>query len=183
MFAARQAFSQASRRTFSSSSRQVCAPRTELLLISLCYVAMIAIEASNRGHANMIIGVEGDCPRCCRWYRTAVVAASEAQPQSYQALSLRYPPGSRYVQISRDITQNPNVSLQVSLPISATSTPRARYDAIAEVALEPPADTHKVIGHEATPSGLAEALKGADIVVIPAGVPRKPGMTRDGRRR
>jgi malate dehydrogenase len=26
---------------------------------------------------------------------------------------------------------------------------------------------------------LAEALKGAKIVVIPAGVPRKPGMTRD----
>ena len=38
----------------------------------------------------------------------------------------------------------------------------------------------KVTGHEATPSGLAEALKGAEIVVIPAGVPRKPGMTRDG---
>mmetsp|Transcript_11776 Transcript_11776/g.14651 ORF Transcript_11776/g.14651 Transcript_11776/m.14651 type:complete len:349 (-) Transcript_11776:143-1189(-) len=27
--------------------------------------------------------------------------------------------------------------------------------------------------------GLAEALTGADLVVIPAGVPRKPGMTRD----
>lgn len=26
---------------------------------------------------------------------------------------------------------------------------------------------------------LAGALKGADLVVIPAGVPRKPGMTRD----
>jgi hypothetical protein len=38
----------------------------------------------------------------------------------------------------------------------------------------------KVTGHEATPSGLADALKGAEIVLIPAGVPRKPGMTRDG---
>lgn len=28
-------------------------------------------------------------------------------------------------------------------------------------------------------AGLAEALIGADVVVIPAGVPRKPGMTRD----
>ncbi|KAF2821081.1 malate dehydrogenase [Ophiobolus disseminans] len=37
----------------------------------------------------------------------------------------------------------------------------------------------EVIGHEATPSGLAAALKDAEIVVIPAGVPRKPGMTRD----
>jgi hypothetical protein len=26
---------------------------------------------------------------------------------------------------------------------------------------------------------LAEALKGADVIIIPAGVPRKPGMTRD----
>ncbi len=26
---------------------------------------------------------------------------------------------------------------------------------------------------------LGGALKGADLVVIPAGVPRKPGMTRD----
>ena len=27
---------------------------------------------------------------------------------------------------------------------------------------------------------LDEALKGSEIVLIPAGVPRKPGMTRDG---
>lgn len=27
--------------------------------------------------------------------------------------------------------------------------------------------------------GLEKALEGADVVVIPAGVPRKPGMTRD----
>ena len=26
---------------------------------------------------------------------------------------------------------------------------------------------------------LADALKGCDLVIIPAGVPRKPGMTRD----
>ncbi|EHK27022.1 uncharacterized protein TRIVIDRAFT_82137 [Trichoderma virens Gv29-8] len=36
-----------------------------------------------------------------------------------------------------------------------------------------------VKGYDPTPSGLAEALKGSDIVLIPAGVPRKPGMTRD----
>lgn len=42
-------------------------------------------------------------------------------------------------------------------------------------------NTHSVVtGHEPTPSGLKEALSGADIVLIPAGVPRKPGMTRDG---
>jgi hypothetical protein len=29
------------------------------------------------------------------------------------------------------------------------------------------------------PDSLADALKGCDLVIIPAGVPRKPGMTRD----
>lgn len=37
-----------------------------------------------------------------------------------------------------------------------------------------------VKGYDPTPSGLREALSGAEIVLIPAGVPRKPGMTRDG---
>lgn len=36
-----------------------------------------------------------------------------------------------------------------------------------------------VKGYEPSASGLAAALKGSDVVVIPAGVPRKPGMTRD----
>ncbi|KAL1870262.1 hypothetical protein VTK73DRAFT_2781 [Phialemonium thermophilum] len=36
-----------------------------------------------------------------------------------------------------------------------------------------------VKGFDPTPSGLAAALKGSDVVLIPAGVPRKPGMTRD----
>lgn len=36
----------------------------------------------------------------------------------------------------------------------------------------------KVTGHKG-PEELDAALKGCDVVVIPAGVPRKPGMTRD----
>ena len=36
----------------------------------------------------------------------------------------------------------------------------------------------QVTGHTGADS-LPEALAGADLVVIPAGVPRKPGMTRD----
>ncbi|KAI1383721.1 malate dehydrogenase-like protein [Hypoxylon trugodes] len=36
-----------------------------------------------------------------------------------------------------------------------------------------------VKGSDPTPTGLASTLKGSDIVLIPAGVPRKPGMTRD----
>lgn len=34
-------------------------------------------------------------------------------------------------------------------------------------------------GYLPADGGLGKALKNADIVVIPAGVPRKPGMTRD----
>jgi len=37
----------------------------------------------------------------------------------------------------------------------------------------------EVRGYDATPSGLADSLRGAEIVLIPAGVPRKPGMSRD----
>jgi malate dehydrogenase len=37
-----------------------------------------------------------------------------------------------------------------------------------------------VKGYDQTPSELRDCLTGAEIVVIPAGVPRKPGMTRDG---
>lgn len=37
----------------------------------------------------------------------------------------------------------------------------------------------KVVGALRDEGGLKEALTGADIVVIPAGIPRKPGMTRD----
>ncbi|KOS22861.1 Malate dehydrogenase [Escovopsis weberi] len=36
-----------------------------------------------------------------------------------------------------------------------------------------------VKGYDPTPSGLRDCLTGSEIVVIPAGVPRKPGMTRD----
>ncbi|KAF5102935.1 hypothetical protein D0Z00_000193 [Geotrichum galactomycetum] len=39
--------------------------------------------------------------------------------------------------------------------------------------------TGEVIGSLPAEEGLKTALTGADIVVIPAGIPRKPGMTRD----
>ncbi|KAF3937415.1 hypothetical protein ABW19_dt0207574 [Dactylella cylindrospora] len=41
-------------------------------------------------------------------------------------------------------------------------------------------NTNSVVkGYTPTPENLAEALKGAEVVLIPAGVPRKPGMSRD----
>lgn len=43
-------------------------------------------------------------------------------------------------------------------------------------------DTKAVItGHLPENNGLAAALKGADVVVVTAGIARKPGMTRDGK--
>lgn len=43
---------------------------------------------------------------------------------------------------------------------------------------------YQVTGYEPEKNGGIEAaLKGAEIVLIPAGVPRKPGMTRDGEYR
>jgi len=36
-----------------------------------------------------------------------------------------------------------------------------------------------VTGYNPTPEGLKAALEGSEVVLIPAGVPRKPGMTRD----
>jgi len=41
-------------------------------------------------------------------------------------------------------------------------------------------NTNSVVkGYTPTPDNLAEALKDAEIILIPAGVPRKPGMSRD----
>ena len=37
-----------------------------------------------------------------------------------------------------------------------------------------------VTGYIPDGSGLNDCLNGAEIILIPAGVPRKPGMTRDG---
>lgn len=39
----------------------------------------------------------------------------------------------------------------------------------------------KVIGYLPKDDGLKKALTGADIIVVTAGIARKPGMTRDGK--
>jgi len=40
-------------------------------------------------------------------------------------------------------------------------------------------NVQKITGYLPKDDGLKHALTGADVVVIPAGIPRKPGMTRD----
>lgn len=73
--------------------------------------------------------------------------------------------------------------LSLLLKLNSRVTHLALYD-IAPVTPGVAADlshmdtSPKVTGHVG-PDQLAEAIKGSDVVVIPAGVPRKPGMTRD----
>ncbi|KAI8441869.1 hypothetical protein MSG28_005553 [Choristoneura fumiferana] len=69
------------------------------------------------------------------------------------------------------IKQNPLVT-RLALYDLAPVTPGVAVDLSH---MDTPA---KVSGHKG-PEQLADAIKGADVVVIPAGVPRKPGMTRD----
>ena len=66
--------------------------------------------------------------------------------------------------------------------MSVTSTLRAMYvyPHVSETIRAFLNKRMQVKGYDPTPSGLRECLLGADIVLIPAGVPRKPGMTRDG---
>ena len=72
----------------------------------------------------------------------------------------------------------------LSLLLKTSSSPSISHLALYDIAnmgmsadLGHISTATRVTGHDG--NGLAEALKGAEIVLIPAGVPRKPGMTRD----
>ncbi|GME82679.1 unnamed protein product [Ambrosiozyma monospora] len=73
--------------------------------------------------------------------------------------------------------------LSLLLKLNHKVTDLALYDlrlgagVAADISHIPTNSTVKGYGPEE--DGLAKALTGADVVVIPAGVPRKPGMTRD----
>ncbi|KAI4279811.1 MAG: hypothetical protein L6R35_006029, partial [Caloplaca aegaea] len=66
--------------------------------------------------------------------------------------------------------------------VGATVRPSTDYaDTIAGVAADiGHINTKSVVtGYQPDADGLRQCLTGAEIVLIPAGVPRKPGMTRD----
>lgn len=73
--------------------------------------------------------------------------------------------------------------LSLLLKLNHKVTDLALYDlrgapgVAADVSHIPTNSTVK--GYTPENDGLAQALKGSDVVIIPAGVPRKPGMTRD----
>ncbi|XP_002127975.2 malate dehydrogenase, mitochondrial-like [Ciona intestinalis] len=87
-------------------------------------------------------------------YKVSVLGASGGigQPMS---LLLKQTPGVKQLALY-DIAHTPGVAADLS-----------HIDTAA-----------KVTGHTG-PDEIGECLKGCDVVVIPAGVPRKPGMTRD----
>jgi len=73
--------------------------------------------------------------------------------------------------------------LSLLLKLNTTITELGLYDIVnapgVAVDLSHIATPAKVEGYLPPDDGLKKVLKGADIVIIPAGVPRKPGMTRD----
>ncbi|OZJ02358.1 Malate dehydrogenase, mitochondrial [Bifiguratus adelaidae] len=69
------------------------------------------------------------------------------------------------------LKQNPNISDLALYDI--VNTPGVAAD-ISHINTN-----SKVTGYVPENNGLAKALEGSNVVVIPAGVPRKPGMTRD----
>ena len=84
-------------------------------------------------------------------------------------------------------TQPPNHPHTTTHPhICARRSPRVRELRLYDVAntagvaadLSHIATAPRLTAHTG-PAQLGDALYGADLVVIPAGVPRKPGMTRD----
>ncbi|KAF8472082.1 malate dehydrogenase, NAD-dependent [Kalaharituber pfeilii] len=72
--------------------------------------------------------------------------------------------------------------LSLLLKINPYVTDLALYDIRGAPGMQPSFRHLKldnVKGYEAGEAGLKATLEGADIVLVPAGVPRKPGMTRD----
>jgi hypothetical protein len=96
---------------------------------------------------------QGRRPRCRWWNRTAHVFASKVRPIDHRPVSVRYSWCSR--SCSRYQSRQHKQCGQ-GLRICRAS-----------------------VLHDRTDLSIKDALTGAEIVIIPAGVPRKPGMTRD----
>lgn len=109
------------------------------------------------------VGLQGRRSRCCRWYWPASLPAAEAQPPCFRSRPLRYPWWTRYeydyfYSIQQQIL---TFVLGVAADLSHINT------------------NSTVTGYNPDASGLRDCLEGSEIILIPAGVPRKPGMTRD----
>ena len=112
----------------------------------------------------MSTGIESCCSRRSWRNWTASVPVDEIEPESHRPCSLRHQRRPRSVKLcyifASVADEQPGVAADIG-HINTKST---------------------VTGYQSEADGLEKALEGAEIVLIPAGVPRKPGMTRDGKR-
>lgn len=154
MSLARQMFGQVQRRAFSVSARQV-RPVAPFTIVFACHANCVS-------HA---LELQSCHTWCCRWYWPTSVPAHEAQSSCHKLGALRYSSWTRSVHPQEEFKIHELISsIGVAADISHINTRSV------------------VKGYDPTPSGLRECLTGAEVVLIPAGVPRKPGMTRDGRK-
>lgn len=107
-------------------------------------------------------GIQGRRSWKLRRNRTAVVFADEIESTGHRSCTLRCQRSSRSVKLGSFVNLLSHESIGVAADIGHINTKST------------------VTGYVPGPDGLTHALKDAEIVLIPAGVPRKPGMTRDG---
>jgi len=123
-------------------------------MISINRIATKAIKAASR---------RGFSSTTCQSAKVAVLGANGGIGQPLSLLCKLSPEVSELS--CYDIVGTPGVAADLSHIPTASSTTGALPSPVAW----PPKGN----------GGLEETLSGADLVVIPAGVPRKPGMTRD----
>ncbi|KAJ5570361.1 malate dehydrogenase [Penicillium hispanicum] len=78
-----------------------------------------------------------------------------------------------------DVVNTPGVAADLSHISSVAVRLPSSFLPVAATTAELLTRLQKISGYLPKDDGLKHALTGADIVVIPAGIPRKPGMTRD----
>lgn len=126
---------------------------THLALYDIVNTPGVAADLS---HINTKSKVSFDCTRNLPHIPCTVIRGAAGLPQTCPAL-----PAAACVAVAACLgpSRIPSHPLHASQP-------------------QPPPHPLQVTGHKG-PGELAAAVKDADVVVIPAGVPRKPGMTRD----
>lgn len=110
----------------------------------------------------VLSGIQSHRSRWCGGYWTATILADEAEPSGHRACPIRY----------QRRTWSATEAILYGSPLILRAGVAADIGHI---------NTKSVVtGYQPDADGLKQALTGAEIVLIPAGVPRKPGMTRDG---
>jgi len=145
--------------SFSSQVHTPALSSSNSLLLSVCYLLFAHSSLANMSFfARQMFGQVQRRAFSATARQPSKVAILGAAGGIGQPLSLLMKLNPRVSQLALyDIKLGPGVAADIS-HINTNST---------------------VKGYDPTPSGLKDCLKGSEIILIPAGVPRKPGMTRD----